>query len=61
MDWFLPLIAGLGLGSVIKSVADHFMTRKASEHDRWCGPPTLILKHTLYGKRDANCSAPLMS
>ena len=35
MDWILPLIAGLGLGSIIKSVADHFMTRRASEHDRW--------------------------
>jgi hypothetical protein len=34
-DWFLPLIAGLGLGSVIKSIADHFMSRRASEHDRW--------------------------
>jgi hypothetical protein len=35
MDWFLPLIAGLGLGSVIKSIADHFMSRRASDHDRW--------------------------
>jgi hypothetical protein len=35
MDWFLPLIAGLGLGSIMKSVADHFMTRRASKHDRW--------------------------
>jgi hypothetical protein len=35
MDWILPLIAGLGLGSLLKSVADHFMTRRASSHDRW--------------------------
>ena len=35
MDWILPLIAGRGLGSIIKSIADHFMSRRASDHDRW--------------------------
>jgi hypothetical protein len=35
MDWFLPLIAGLGIGSIIKSIADHFMSRRASDRDRW--------------------------
>lgn len=35
MDWIVPLIAGLGLGSVLKSIADYFMGRKATTHDRW--------------------------
>jgi hypothetical protein len=35
MDWILPLIAGLGIGSLLKSVADHFMTRRATSSDRW--------------------------
>lgn len=35
MGWILPLIAGLGLGSLLKSVTDHFMARRASSHDRW--------------------------
>lgn len=35
MEWILPLIAGLGLGSLLKSVADHFMARRASANDRW--------------------------
>jgi hypothetical protein len=35
MDWILPLIAGLGIGSLLKSLADHFMTRRAIASDRW--------------------------
>jgi len=35
MEWILPLIAGLGIGSLLKSIADHFMIRRASAHDRW--------------------------
>ncbi len=35
MEWILPLIAGLGIGSLLKSVADYFMTRRAGIRDRW--------------------------
>jgi hypothetical protein len=35
MDWILPLVAGLGLGSLLKSIIDHFMSRRASNNDRW--------------------------
>lgn len=35
MEWILPLIAGLGIGSLLKSAADHFMTRRANTSDRW--------------------------
>lgn len=34
MEWILPLLAGLGIGSLLKSIADHFMTRRASGYDR---------------------------
>src|SRR5690606_29175306 len=35
MEWILPLLAGLGIGSLLKSMADHFMARRASTSDRW--------------------------
>ena len=35
MNWFLPMIAGLGIGSLLNSIALHFMTRRASARDRW--------------------------
>jgi len=35
MEWILPLIAGLGIGSLLKSIADHFMARRATANDRW--------------------------
>jgi hypothetical protein len=35
MDWVPVLIGGLGLGAVINSVFNHFMTRRANKHDRW--------------------------
>jgi hypothetical protein len=38
MDWILPLIGGLGLGlglgSLLKSVIDHFNARRALTQDR---------------------------
>lgn len=34
MDWILPLIGGLGIGAVIKSVIDHFNSRRAVAQDR---------------------------
>jgi hypothetical protein len=30
MDWILALFAGLGLGSVLKSIVDHLTARRAS-------------------------------
>lgn len=35
MEWLLPLIGGLGFGSLLTSVATHFMTRRASVRDRY--------------------------
>ena len=29
MDWILPLIAGLGIGSLLKSVVDHLIARRS--------------------------------
>ncbi|WP_323013496.1 hypothetical protein [Devosia sp.] len=34
MEWVLPLLGGLGLGSLIKSVIDHFISRRAVTMDR---------------------------
>jgi hypothetical protein len=34
MDWLLPLVGGLGIGALIKSVFDHFMSRRAIVTDR---------------------------
>ncbi len=34
MDWFLALLGGLGLGSLLKSVVDHFISRRAIMKDR---------------------------
>jgi hypothetical protein len=35
MEWALPLLAGLGIGSLLNSIADHFMARQANISDRW--------------------------
>jgi hypothetical protein len=35
MEWLMPLIAGLGIGSLLKSIADYFMARRATASDRW--------------------------
>jgi hypothetical protein len=35
MEWVLPLLAGLGIGSLLKSIVDHFMARQANISDRW--------------------------
>ncbi|MBB5571762.1 MULTISPECIES: hypothetical protein [Rhizobium] len=34
MEWVLPLIGGLGLGSLLKSVIDNFNSRRAVMKDR---------------------------
>jgi hypothetical protein len=34
MDWAV-LLGGLGIGSLLTSVATHFMTRRANASDRW--------------------------
>lgn len=34
MEWILPLLGGLGIGAVIKSVIDHFNARRAVSQDR---------------------------
>ena len=34
MEWILPLVGGLGLGSLLKSIIDHFNTRRATVKDR---------------------------
>ena len=35
MEWAIGVIGGLGLGSLITSVATHFMNRRAISSDRW--------------------------
>lgn len=34
MEWILPLLGGLGIGAVIKSVIDQFNARRAVSQDR---------------------------
>src|SRR5579871_3055150 len=34
MEW-IPLVGGLGIGAVLKSIADYFMARRAATSDRW--------------------------
>lgn len=34
MEWVLPLLGGLGLGSLLKSLIDHFNMRRAVTKDR---------------------------
>ncbi|MCJ9723153.1 hypothetical protein MOV66_24100 [Agrobacterium sp. SHOUNA12C] len=34
MEWILPLLGGLGIGAVVKSVIDHFNSRRAVSQDR---------------------------
>lgn len=34
MDWFLPLIGGLGIGSLLKGLIDHFLAVKTRYNDR---------------------------
>ena len=34
MEWILPLIGGLGIGAILKSVVDHLNTRRAVSQDR---------------------------
>ncbi|MFA4994182.1 MAG: hypothetical protein WC521_02635 [Bdellovibrionales bacterium] len=34
MDWFLPLIGGLGLGSLLKGIVDYFLATKSKANDR---------------------------
>lgn len=35
MEWLLPLLGGLGLGTLVASIANHLMTRRAAVSDRW--------------------------
>lgn len=34
MEWILPLIGGLGIGAVVKSIIDHINARRAVSKDR---------------------------
>jgi len=34
MDWVLPLLGGLGIGSLIKGIVDHFLVAKSKSNDR---------------------------
>jgi hypothetical protein len=34
MDWILPLIGGLGIGSLLKGLVDHFLNKKLKTDDR---------------------------
>lgn len=34
MEWILPLLGGLGIGSLLKSAIDHWIVRKAAASDR---------------------------
>jgi hypothetical protein len=34
MQWLLPLIGGLGIGTLLAQIVTHFMTRRASIRDR---------------------------
>jgi len=35
MEWLLPLVGGLGLGSLLKSIADHLISRRSTMQDRF--------------------------
>jgi hypothetical protein len=35
MEWIATLIGAFGIGSLATSIATHFMSRRASAHDRW--------------------------
>lgn len=35
MDWLMPLIAGLGIGSLLKSFVDYLIARRTNAHQRW--------------------------
>ena len=34
MDWLLPLIGGLGIGSLLKGIVDHLLANKSKSSDR---------------------------
>ena len=36
MDWLLPLVGGLGTGSMLKGIIDHFLDKKLKIDDRLC-------------------------
>jgi hypothetical protein len=33
MEWLLPLLGGLGAGTLITKITDHVLTRKSAGHD----------------------------
>jgi hypothetical protein len=35
MEWVLGLVGGLGIGSLVTTIAAHFMARRATASDRW--------------------------
>lgn len=35
MEWVLPLFGAFGVGTLVSSVATHFMSRRATTNDRW--------------------------
>ena len=35
MEWIVALVGGLGIGSLITSVATHLMARRGVTNDRW--------------------------
>ena len=34
MDWVLPLLGGLGIGSMVTTLLNHYFTRRAQKSDR---------------------------
>lgn len=34
MEWIVPLLGGFGIGSLLKSVIDHFISRRVTMKDR---------------------------
>lgn len=34
MEWILPLVGGLGIGAILKSIIDHYNGRRAISEDR---------------------------
>ncbi|MDD3181421.1 MAG: hypothetical protein PHD48_01235 [Alphaproteobacteria bacterium] len=34
MDWFFPLVGGLGIGSLLKGIVDHFLVNKTKVKER---------------------------
>ena len=35
MEWLFPLIGGLGMGSILKGLCDHFLNNKSQKEERF--------------------------